>query len=314
VSRYLVTGCAGFIGSHLAEALIAAGHEVRGIDCFTPYYERSVKQENVSGLAEQDAFAFSEGDLAQVDLTHLLDGIDGVFHLAAQAGVRTSWGGDFDVYVHHNLLATQRLFEASVEAGCRVVFASSSSVYGNALSYPTREDDSVAPVSPYGVTKLSCELLARAYASSFGLDFVALRYFTIYGPRQRPDMAVTRIVGALIEGTPFEIYGDGEQSREFTYVADAVRATIDSMDSGRSGAAYNVGGGAETTLRSVIETCERLSGRRLELIRLPAAKGDARRTAADTSRIRTDLGWSPSTSVEEGLAAQLAWAESRVRG
>jgi UDP-glucuronate 4-epimerase len=281
---------------------------VRGIDCFTPYYERTVKEANLAALTERTGFSFVEADLAETDLHGLLEGVDGIFHLAAQAGVRSSWGADFPTYIHHNLVATQRLFEAALAASQRVVLASSSSIYGNAERYPTHEDDSPAPVSPYGVTKLGCEHLARAYASSVGLDFVALRYFTIYGPRQRPDMAITRIVRALAEGTPFEVYGDGEQSREFTYVADAVRATTASMDRGPAGAIYNVGGGAETTLRSVIETCERLSGLRLEVRRRQAAIGDARRTAADTSRIRSDLGWQPSTALEDGLAAQLAWA------
>src|SRR5690242_17891459 len=219
MGRYLLTGAAGFIGSHLAETLLAQGHEVVGVDCFTPYYPRALKEANVAAAREQPGFALHDVDLVEADLAALLEGVDGVFHLAAQAGVRSSWGADFSTYVHHNILATQRVFEAAVPRGLKVVFASSSSIYGNAVKYPTQEDDRPAPLSPYGVTKISCEHLARAYASSLQLDFAALRYFTIYGPRQRPDMAMARIVYALVDGDPFEIYGDGQQSREFTFVA-----------------------------------------------------------------------------------------------
>jgi UDP-glucose 4-epimerase len=308
MGRYLLTGAAGFIGSHLAESLLAQGHEVVGVDCFTPYYPHALKEANVALAREQPGFALHDVDLVEADLGALLEGVDGVFHLAAQAGVRSSWGADFSTYVHHNVLATQRVFEAAVPRGLKVVFASSSSIYGNAASYPVREDDRPAPLSPYGVTKIGCEHLARAYRASLGLDFAALRYFTIYGPRQRPDMAMARIVYALVDGEPFEVYGDGQQSREFTFVADAVAATIAALDA-PAGAVYNVGGGAETTLNAVIETCERLSGKTLKRVQVPAATGDPRRTGADTSRIRDDLGWQPTTTVKQGLAAHLRYAE-----
>jgi UDP-glucuronate 4-epimerase len=301
--RYVVTGAAGFIGSHLSEALIARGHDVVGVDCFTDYYDLALKEENAAGLD------VSRLDLAEEDIA--LDGFDGVFHLAGQPGVR-SFGDVFEDYVRRNLLATRRVFESAAAASVRVVFTSSSSVYGDAESYPTREDVEPRPISPYGVTKLGCEQLAYAYAKGFGLDVVVLRYFTFYGPRQRPDMALSRIVAALAIGSAFELYGDGLQSRSFTYVADGVDATIAAMERGRAGALYNVGGGAEATVRDVIATLERVSGRTLALVEGPAAAGDVRRTSADTGRIERDLDWRATTSLEDGLQAQWDWASARV--
>jgi UDP-glucuronate 4-epimerase len=301
--RYVVTGAAGFIGSHLSEALAAAGHEVVGIDCFTDYYDPARKEENARGLLVRRI------DLAEGDLS-LFEGADGIFHLAGQPGVR-SFGFLFADYVRRNVLATQRVFEA-VDRGTRVVLASSSSVYGEAETYPTPEDTPPLPISPYGVTKLACEHLARAYATNFGLDVVVLRYFTVYGPRQRPDMALERIVEALAAGTPFELYGDGTQSRSFTYVSDAVAATIAAMERAPAGAIYNVGGGEEATMREAIATLERISGRTLDLRHGHRAAGDVRRTSADVSPIRADLGWSPRVGLEDGLREQWSWASARV--
>ncbi len=306
--RYLVTGSAGFVGSHLAEALLERGHEVVGVDAFTDYYAREVKEANLERARARPGFTFAERDLADGELEPLVEGVDGVFHLAAQPGVRGSWGGTFAIYVRENILATQRLFEAAARANVRVVMASSSSVYGNAEEYPTREDTSPRPVSPYGVSKLACESLAQTYSDSFGLEVVALRYFTVFGPRQRPDMAFSRIISALLGGGPFRVFGTGEQSRDFTYVDDAVTATLAAMNGGQGSTVYNVGGGSETTLGEVIALCEGMVGRRLALRHEQAAAGDVRRTAADTSLIRAELGWSPRTSLEEGLAAQLAAA------
>ncbi|MGH3005918.1 MAG: NAD-dependent epimerase/dehydratase family protein [Gaiellaceae bacterium] len=306
--RYLVTGSAGFVGSHLAEALLERGHEVVGVDAFTDYYAREVKEANLERARARPGFTFAERDLADGELEPLVEGVDGVFHLAAQPGVRGSWGGTFAIYVRENILATQRLFEAAARANVRVVMASSSSVYGNAEAYPTREDASPRPVSPYGVSKLACESLAQTYSDSFGLEVVALRYFTVFGPRQRPDMAFSRIISALLGGGPFRVFGTGEQSRDFTYVDDAVTATLAAMNGGQGSTVYNVGGGSETTLGEVIALCEGMVGRRLALRHEQAAAGDVRRTAADTSLIRAELGWSPRTSLEEGLAAQLAAA------
>ena len=301
--KYVVTGAAGFIGSHLAEKLLAGGHEVFAIDCFTDYYDPALKEENAAGL---DVVRL---DLAEEDVD--LAGVDGVFHLAGQPGVR-SFGDVFEEYVRRNLLASRRVFEAAAGAGVRVVFASSSSIYGVAERYPTPEETEPRPISPYGITKLGCEQLAHAYAQGFGLEAVVLRYFTFYGPRQRPDMALARIVDALARGSSFELYGDGLQSRSFTYVADGVEATMAAMERAPAGSVYNVGGGEEATMREAIATLERVSGRSLDLVESPSAAGDVRRTSADATRIERDLGWRATTSLEDGLRAQWEWASVRV--
>ena len=301
--KYVVTGAAGFIGSHLAETLVVRGHDVLAVDCFTDYYDPALKETNAADLN------VARIDLAEDDLD--LSGVDGVFHLAGQPGVR-SFGAVFEEYIRQNLLASRRVFETAAAAGVRVVFASSSSVYGEAERYPTPEDTEPRPISPYGITKLGCEQLANAYAKGYGLEAVALRYFTVYGPRQRPDMALARIVDALARGASFELYGDGLQSRSFTYVADAVDATIAAMEHAPNGALYNVGGGAEATLRDAIATLERVSGRTLDIVERPAAAGDVRRTSADTTRIENDLDWRATTSLEDGLRAQWEWASVRV--
>jgi UDP-glucuronate 4-epimerase len=301
--RYLVTGAAGFIGSQLLRILIERGHDAAGWDAFTEYYDLALKEENSQGLPVERV------DIAADALD--LDGFDGVFHLAGQPGV-ASFGEVFPVYVRQNMLASQRLFEAAVAAGTRVLLASSSSIYGDAESYPTPEDTTPAPISPYGITKLACEHLAHAYRSEFGLDVVTVRYFTIYGPRQRPDMAFTKMVTCLAEGRPFELYGDGTQSRSFTYVDDAIEATIAALERGSTGATFNVGGGSEVSMLEAIEVLARVAGRRLEVVRMPRREGDAARTAADTTRIHAELGWSPQTPFEEGLAAQWRWAAARV--
>jgi UDP-glucuronate 4-epimerase len=299
--RYAVTGAAGFIGSHLADALVAAGHEVVGIDCLTDYYDPALKEENARGLDLRRL------DLAVDDLDFA--GLDAVFHLAGQPGVR-SFGSVFPDYLRRNLLASQRLFEAAVRDGVRVVFASSSSVYGASERYPTPEDTEPRPLSPYGITKLGCEQLAAAYEREFGLECVVLRYFNAFGPRQRPDMAFARIIGALLEGTTFRVFGDGAQSRGWTYVDDVVAATLAAAD--RGSGVYNVGGAIEASLSDAIELLERISGRALELEHQPAVPGDQRRTRADTTRIRSELGWMPGVGFEQGLAAQWEWASARV--
>jgi UDP-glucuronate 4-epimerase len=301
--KYVVTGAAGFIGSQLAEELLAGGHEVLAVDCFTDYYDPALKEENAATLD------VARLDLAEVNLD--LAGVDGVFHLAGQPGVR-SFGDVFEEYVRRNLLASRRVFEAVAAAGTRVVFASSSSIYGEAERYPTPEEAEPRPISPYGITKLGCEQLAHAYAQSFGLEAVVLRYFTFYGPRQRPDMALARIVHALARGSSFELYGDGLQSRSFTYVADGIDATIAAMERAPAGAVYNVGGGEEATMREAIGTLERISGRTLDLVERQAAAGDVRRTSADATRIERDLGWRATTPLEDGLRAQWEWASVRV--
>ena len=300
--RYLVTGAAGFVGSHLAEALAAAGHDVVGIDSFTDYYDVALKEENARGL-----------DVRRIDLARdPLDfsGFDGVFHLAGQPGVK-SFGDVFPLYLERNVLASQRVFEAAAAAGARVVFASSSSIYGEAERYPTPEETAPRPLSPYGITKLSCEHLARTYSRSFGLDAVVLRYFNAYGPRQRPDMAFPRIVDALARGGTFSLYGDGEQSRSFTYVLDVVAATVLAMERAPSGSVFNVGGGEEATMNDTIARLEAIAGRTLDVVREEAVAGDQRRTRADTARISEELGWEPRTPLQDGLRAQWEWARAR---
>jgi len=299
--RYVVTGAAGFIGSHLSEALLAAGHDVSGIDCFTDYYDVELKEENARGLDVRRI------DLAEDDLD--FTSVDVVFHLAGQPGVQ-SFGSLFPSYLRRNVLASQRVFEAAARDGARVVFSSSSSVYGAAERFPTPETTEPKPLSPYGISKLTCEHLAAAYAREFGLDVVVLRYFNAFGPRQRPDMAFTRIVNALASGAGFEVYGDGDQSRGWTYVGDVVAATILAGEHGTG--TYNVGGALEASLNETIALLERISGRSLETTHRPAVAGDQRRTSADTTRIRRELGWQPSVSLEQGLRHQWEWASSRV--
>jgi nucleoside-diphosphate-sugar epimerase len=297
--RYVVTGAAGFIGSQLARALVAARHEVVGVDCLTDYYDPAEKEENARGLELRRL------DLAEETLD--LDGVDGVFHLAGQPGVR-SFGDVFPLYVRRNLLATQRVLEASASAGVRLVFASSSSIYGEAESYPTPEGTRPRPISPYGITKLACEQLAYAY----GVDAVVLRYFTVYGASQRPDMFLRRVCEALLAGGTFEIYGTGRQSRSFTYVDDTVAATIAAMERAPAGAVYNVGGGEEASMLEAIELLEQISGLELDVRHVDVAQGDVSRTRADVTRIRDALGWTPQTPLREGLQAMWSWASARV--
>ena len=285
------------------EALHARGCSVVGIDAFIDNYPRAIKESNLEACARGGDFRFTEVDLAAAPVERFVEGVDGVFHLAARPGVRTSWGASFEAYLRDNMLATQKVFEAAAPRRVRVVYASSSSIYGTADCYPVHEDATPAPLSPYGVTKLAGESLAGAYASSQGLDAVVLRYFSVYGPRQRPDMAFSRVLGCLVEGAPFYLLG-GEQSREFTYVQDVVAATLAAMDRGRPGRAYNVGGGGEISVIEAIRVCESVLGRRLELSYASEAPGDPRRTSADVSRARDELGWTPKTSLETGLRAQ----------
>jgi len=294
--RYVVTGAAGFIGSHLAEALTARGHEVVGLDAFTDYYDPALKEENARGLE------VARVDLAEDELD--FDGFDGVFHLAGQPGVR-SFGDVFPLYVRGNLLASQRVFEAASAAGVRVVFASSSSVYGDAERYPTREDATPVPISPYGVTKLTCEHLAHAYARGFGLDVVTLRYFTVYGPRQRPDMAFARILEALLEGQPFELFGDGSQLRDLTYVDDVVDAFLAAgAHDSANGHIFNVGGTRPISLRELTETLIDVAGSgSYQLVPFPRERTaiDIGSVYVDDRKLRTALGWEPKVDLREGL-------------
>jgi nucleoside-diphosphate-sugar epimerase len=299
--RYLVTGAAGFIGSHLVERLDADGHDVVGLDCFTDYYDPTLKERNAAGREVVRL------DLAEESLD--LAGFDGVFHLAGQPGAR-SFGDVFAIYARRNLVATQRVFEAAAGADVPVVWASSSSIYGDAERYPTPEDATPRPNNPYGITKLACEQLQDAYTRIFGLRAVGLRYFTVYGPRQRPDMAFARIVDALARDEEFELYGDGSQSRSFTYVADVVDATVRAFEA--TPGIYNVGGGEEATMRDALVVLEELAGRALRVRYGPPQTGDMHRTKADTTRIERELGWHATTPLREGLADHWRWASATV--
>ena len=310
--KALVTGVAGFIGSQLAEALVERGATVVGLDCFTDYYGRDVKEANLARLRREAGFTFVEAELQRADLPALADGVTHVFHLAAQAGVRKSWGRDFRAYTVNNIEATQVLLEALVGRPVeRVVYASSSSVYGDAAAIPMTEEALPQPVSPYGVTKLAAEQLCHLYHVNHGVPAVALRYFTVYGPRQRPDMAFHRFFRAAIEGRPITIYGDGGQTRDFTFVADAVTATLAAGDRGAPGRVYNIGGGSRVSVNQVLDLVGRIAGRRLDIRYEAPQKGDMRDTFADTSRARADLRFSPSVALEAGLAAQYRWLSNQ---
>jgi UDP-glucose 4-epimerase len=311
--RALVTGTAGFIGSHLSTALLARGADVVGIDCFTDYYPRAIKEANLSAIPTA-RFRFVEDSLQTADLGALLDGVTHVFHLAAQAGVRRSWGQEFLAYTSHNVDASQRLLEAVKDRPIdRFVYASSSSVYGDVAAIPMREDAYVQPVSPYGVTKLAAEHLCHLYFANYQVPTVSLRYFTVYGPRQRPDMGFHRFIRAALNGQPIALYGDGEQTRDFTFVADAVAATMAAGDRGRPGAVYNIGGGSRVSINQVLDQIGRLTGRSLDIRRESAQKGDMRDTFADTTRARADLGFAPSHTLADGLAAECEWLDALVR-
>ena len=299
MSRALVTGCAGFIGSHLVESLLADGHEVLGVDSFNPNYDAADKWRNLATALEHDDFTFLETDLATADADALLAGCDAVFHLAAEPGVRASWGRRFNRYVHNNVSATQRLLEASsAEPRRRVVYASSSSVYGDAEQLPTREDATPQPLSPYGVTKLAAEHLCQLYHAEQGVETVALRYFSVYGPRQRPDMAFRRFCEAAIARQRIEIFGDGRQTRDFTFVADIVAATRAAAETdGVAGEVFNVGGGSRVSLNSTLERLSAIAGRPLDVHRQAREDGDVLHTGADIARAREKLGYEPSTSL-----------------
>jgi len=314
-TRVVVTGAAGFIGSHLCERLLADGHEVIGIDSFSDYYERGRKEQNLETLRRDGRFTLEELDLVAADLSKPLRGAKVVFHLAGQPGVRPSWGGHFDRYVQDNIVATQRLLEALREVAVeRLVFASSSSVYGDAEMFPTKETALPRPVSPYGMTKLAAEHLTFVYLRNFGIPATSLRYFTVYGPRQRPDMAFVRFMDALVEGHEIEIFGDGEQTREFTFVSDAVDGTVKAASADVVGQIVNLGGGSRVTINRVLATLEDIS--RLEARRkfLPAAPGDPRHTGASINVARERLGWEPRVALREGLAKQWQWFQETRAG
>ena len=312
--RALVTGAAGFIGSTLSDALVAAGEEVVGVDCFTPYYERAAKESNLHAARSHARFTFIEADLRTAAIEPLLDGIDVVFHQAAQAGVRLSWSDGFGDYSTHNINATQRLLEAAKAAGTgRVVCASSSSVYGNAPRFPTVETDLPRPNSPYGVTKLAAEHLCNLYAANWGVPTVSLRYFTVYGPRQRPDMAIHRLIEAGLRGHDFPLYGDGSAVRDFTFVGDVVAANIAAATAScPAGTVVNVAGGGSSTMSELITLTSELIGAPIALDRRPAQAGDVDRTGGSVELAAELIDWKPVTDVVTGLERQVSWHRNRV--
>ncbi len=309
--RALVTGAAGFVGSHLCEALLGRGDSVIGIDCFTPYYERDRKERNVAAVRTGGgAFELVDSDLRTAPLDEYLDGVDVVFHQAAQPGVRLSWADGFATYAEHNVLATQRLLEAVRVSPSRpkVVYASSSSVYGNQARYPTVEADLPKPHSPYGVTKLAAEHLCGLYAANYGVATVSLRYFTVFGPRQRPDMSIHRLFVAALTGSSFPRFGDGTQIREFTDVSDIVAGNLAAADADVAPGTYvNLSGGGEITLNTLIALVGELAGAPIALEQHDPQAGDSFRNGGAIDRARSLLGWEPNVGLREGLAHQLAW-------
>jgi len=307
--RVVITGAAGFVGGHLVRASLAAGHSVVGIDCFTPYYDPDAKRANVQPFLDDPAFALVEADLRDADLVPLLEGADVVYHQAGQPGVRLSWSDGFADYVSLNVTATQRLLEAAKAARPgKVVYASSSSVYGNAAAYPTSETALPQPHSPYGVTKLAAEHLCGLYAANWGVPTISLRYFTVYGPGQRPDMGFRRFIDAVLDDRPVPLFGDGEQVRDFTYVGDVVAANLAAgVADTAPGTVINVAGGGSATVNSLLDLLGEISGRPVTIDHQPEQPGDVRATGGSIEQARALLGWVPVVPMRDGLAAQFAW-------
>ncbi len=310
--RCVVTGAAGFVGSSIVDALLAQGHEVVGIDCFVDYYPRAIKEQNLKQALDFRAYRFVELNMLDDGFSQLLDGAEVVFHQAAQAGVRASWGAEFSVYTDNNILATQRLLELCRQEPLRsslkkVVYASSSSVYGDSETLPTHEGLRPQPISPYGVSKLAAEHLMVLYATEFGVPTVSLRYFTVYGPRQRPDMGFHRFIKAALRGSPIKVFGDGEQTRDFTFIEDIVSANLAAALQGKSGLVANIGGGSRVTVNEVLTIIENIVGKSLVIERIERQSGDVRHTGADTSRAEKVLAYRPTVSLEKGLQAEAQW-------
>ena len=304
----MVTGAAGFIGSHLTERLLADGNEVVGIDCFTDYYPRSRKEANLEIARASRNFTFHEIDLAEANLAPVLEGAEIIYHLAGQPGVRPSWGSQFDRYVRDNIVATQRLLESLKGSDLtKLVYAGSSSVYGDAEVFPTSERALPAPLSPYGVTKLAGEHLAYLYWKNFDIPANRVRYFTVYGPRQRPDMGFPKFMRAIADGETIEVYGDGEQTREFTYISDAVDGTVRAGEKGKAGELYNLGGGSSVTLNHVFEVLAEVSGNEVKRQHVAPMPGDHRKAGASITLARQRLQWEPRVSLTEGLKKQWEW-------
>lgn len=309
----LVTGVSGFIGSHLAERLVKEGHSVTGVDSFLDYYPRKVKENNIKGLRGKPGFEFIEADITALDLNRLVGKVDAVFHQAAIAGVRSSWGGRFDEYVRNNILGTQMLLEACKDRRLKkFIYASSSSVYGDAEQLPVAELSSTNPISPYGVSKLAGEHLACLYYKGYGVPAVSLRYFTVYGARQRPDMAFHKFIRAVIREEEIEIYGRGEQTRDFTFISDAVEANLQALKNGIDGEVYNIGGGSRVSLIECVRIIEKIAGKKADLRFTEPQRGDAKHTYADVSKAKKDFHYSPQVGVEEGIREHYNWLKENL--
>jgi len=307
--KVLVTGCAGFIGSHLVEKLIGEGYKVIGVDNFTDYYSRKIKESNMANFIDQ--IEFIEDNILEIDMS-ILKNVDFVFHLAAQAGVRASWGEEFEIYTRNNVLTTQRLLEGCRKYGIdKFVYASSSSVYGNVERLPMKEDQYPKPYSPYGVTKLAGENLCELYRMNYGIRTISLRYFTVYGERQRPDMAFHRFIRAIFDKKPITVYGDGKQTRDFTYVGDIVDATIRAAESDAVGV-FNIGGGTRIELIEAIRILEKIVGQEADIRFEESKKGDVKDTYADISKAKSILGYQPKVDLKEGLKREVEWIERNI--
>ncbi|PMB23758.1 UDP-glucose 4-epimerase [Fischerella thermalis CCMEE 5198] len=313
MAKSIVTGAAGFIGSHLVEALLKRGEEVIGIDEFNDYYDPTIKRKNIAHLQNHPRFTLVEGNIQFLDWKTLLKNVDVIYHQAAQAGVRASWGEGFRAYTERNINSTQVLLEAAKDTPSlkRLVFASTSSVYGDAETLPTHEEICPKPVSPYGITKLAAERLCGLYHKNFGVPFVSLRYFTVYGPRQRPDMAFHKFFKAVLTDQAIPIYGDGQQTRDFTFVSDAVAANLAAATVLEAvGEIFNIGGGSRVVLAKVLQTMEEIVGHPIKKNHVEKAMGDARHTAADVSKAQKVLGYQPQVSLYDGLKQEWQWIQS----
>ncbi len=303
----LVTGCAGFIGSNLTERLLSEGNKVIGIDCFTNYYDKKIKYENIKNFIKNPEFTLIQKDILEMDC---YPDVDVVFHQAAQAGVRSSWGSDFSIYTRNNIEATQKLLEWYKDKNLiKFVYASSSSVYGD-VPLPMNEEMKLQPVSPYGVTKLAGEHLCYLYYKNFEIPSISLRYFTVYGPRQRPDMAIYKFVKAIMNNAPISLYGDGNQTRDFTYISDIVEANILAIKSGVPGSVFNIGGGSRITIRDLIREIEKNCDKDALINQEVSQKGDVSDTLADVKKAESDLNWNPNVTIQEGIQRYMQWVKT----
>ena len=313
--KCLVTGAAGFIGSHLTQRLLEEGFSVIGIDSFNDFYSRRIKDRNVLPFKEHKNFRLISADINEVDLSGIFKEVQCVFHLAAQAGVRTSWGENFSVYTENNITSTQRLLETAKDYDLtKFVYASSSSVYGLCPQIPMTEESPLSPYSPYGVTKLAAEFLCQLYFKNFGVPTVSLRFFTVYGPGQRPDMAFHKFMKAIVEDSPLSVFGDGAQTRDFTYIDDIIEANFSSLEKGKAGQIYNIGGGNRRELKAIFPLLEKICGKKIKYRWEERQKGDVFHTYADIQKAHDDLGYSPETPLEDGLKKQWEWIQNLYTG